>query len=198
MNVIFRKGQKEDCQKIAELSCLASEGALEYLFRDLVPNMTATQVMLNGLKQDVYPHTFRSAIVAEYENKVIGMAISYPAEFHRITNELREFLPESRLERFTDFYTSRVEGSYFLDAIGVYPEHRGCGIGKGLLEATKKKAVVEGYNELSLIVFADNEAAIRFYKNNDFHYVKSIKLSRHKLIPHDGGCVLLKCKIKPN
>lgn len=194
-NVNYRQGQEKDCQEIAELSYMASDGAVEYLFRDLVPNMTATEVLSNGLKRDVYPHTFRSTIVAECEDKILGMAMSYPAEFHRITSVLREFLPESRLERFTDFYSSKVEGSYFLDAIGVYPENRGSGIGKHLLDETKKKAVVEGYAELSLIVFADNQAAIRFYKNNDFHHVKSIELMRHELMPHDGGCCLLNCKI---
>lgn len=123
------------------------------------------------------------------------MTLSYPAEFHCITDDLKGFLPEKRLGHFEDYYSSRVDGSYFLDAISVYEEYRGRGIGKSLLEHTKKKALYEGYNELSLIVFSDNENAIRFYNDNKFEYVKSIELKRHELIPHTGGCLLLKCGI---
>jgi GNAT superfamily N-acetyltransferase len=195
MNVIYRQGRKNDCREIAELDYMASEGALEYLFHNLVPNMTAAEILSNGLEQDVYPHSFRSAIVAENENQVIGVALSYPAKFHCITQELKNFLPEDRLEHFKNFYSSRVEGSYLLNAIGVHDKYRRKGIGKFLLEHTMRKALSEGYNELSLIVFSDNKNAIEFYNDNKFEYVKSIDLKPHKLIPHDGGCILMKCAL---
>lgn len=192
MNVTYRRGTKDDCQKIAELDYIASEGAIEYLFHDLVPNMSAIQVVNNGLAQDVYPHSFRSAIVAEIEKQVVGMTLSYPAKLHRITEELKAFLPKERLEHFEDFYSSRVDGSYLLDALCVFEKHRKKGIGKSLLIKTMNKARDEGYNELSLIVFSDNQNAINFYKTNAFETVKSIKLLPHQLLPHEGGCMLMK------
>lgn len=195
VNVAYRQGRKNDCHEISVLDYIASDGALEYLFHDLVPNLTATELLSNGLEQDVYPHTFKSTIVAENEHGIIGMALSYPAEFHCITEELKRFLPEDRLEHFKDFYSSRVEGSYLLDAICVYDKYRGQGIGKSLLEHTKKKALDEGYNELSLIVFSDNKNAIKFYSDNKFENVKSIDLKTHPLIPHNGGCLLMKCAL---
>ena len=196
MDVTYRQGRKDDCQEIAKLDYIASEGAIEYLFHDLVPNMTATEILSNGLAQDVYPHTFKSTIVAEHEDQIIGMALSYPAKFHCITEELTDFLPEDRLNHFRDFYSSRVEGSYLLDAICVYDTYKKKGIGKALLEHTKKKALGEGYSELSLIVFSDNKNAIRFYKDNKFEHVKTIDLKPHQLIPHDGGCLLMKCALE--
>lgn len=195
MDVTYRQGRKEDCQEIAKLDYIAADGAIEYLFHDLVPSMTATEILANGLAQDVYPHTFKSTIVAEYENQIIGMALSYPAKFHCITDELKSFLPEDRLAHFKDFYSSRVEGSYLLDAIAVDNKYRQKGIGKALLERTRKKALDEGYSELSLIVFADNKTAISFYNANSFKYVKAIDLKSHKLIPHESGCILMKCPL---
>ncbi|WP_444916886.1 GNAT family N-acetyltransferase [Microbulbifer sp. JMSA003] len=149
-----------------------------------------------GLKQDVYPHTFRSCIVAESDHEIVGMALSYPAQFHCITDELINFLPADRLKRFREFYSSRVEGSYFLGAMGVGEKNRNIGIGKALLERTKSKAIGEGYSELSLIVFSDNTAAIHLYEYRGFTGIKSIKLEPHKLISHDGGCILrcVNCK----
>ncbi len=195
MNVHYRQGEKDDSNRIAELDYIASGGAMEYLFHDLVPNMSATQILSNGLEQDVYPHTFRSCIVAEFDQKIIGMALSYPAHFHCITEELVNFLPPDRLERFREFYSSRVEGSYFLDAMAVDEKCRGKGIGKSLLEYTKVKARNESYTELSLIVFADNVRAIRFYEQHGFKGIKNIQLERHRLIPHEGGCTLMKCAL---
>lgn len=123
------------------------------------------------------------------------MALSYPSEFHCITDELVNFLPVERLERFREYYSSRVEGSYFLDAMCVDENYRGKGFGKTLLEQTKAKARTEGFGELSLIVFADNARAINLYENSGFKHVKNINLESHKLIPHEGGCILMKCAL---
>ena len=195
MNLNYRQGKKDDSQRIAKLDYIASAGAVEYLFHDLVPGLSAIQLLSKGLEKDEYPHTFRSCIVAESDQKIVGMALSYPAEFHCITDELVSFLPADRLERFREFYSSRVEGSYFLDAMSVEEKYRGAGIGKALLERTKVKACSEGYAELSLIVFADNTRAIGLYEHNGFERVKNIELEPHKLIPHEGGCILMKCSL---
>ena len=195
MNVNYRQGNKGDCHLIAELDYIASDGAVEYLFHDLIPDKSALQLLSDGLEQDVYPHTFRSCIVAEINQKVIGMALSYPALFHCITDELTNFLPADRLEKFHEFYSARVEGSFFLDAMCVDEAYRGLGIGKSLLEHTKLKASSEGYNELSLIVFADNSRAIRLYEQQGFKSVRNIKLEPHKLLPHNGGCLLMNVEI---
>jgi len=71
-----------------------------------------------------------------------------------------------------------------------YRQH---GIGKSLLTITKEKAIHEGYTELSLIVFSDNTSAINFYHKNQFESVKHIDVAPHRLIPHEGGCILMKC-----
>lgn len=195
MTITYRQGKKEDSQRIAELDYIASDGAVEYLFHDLVPGRSAMQLLSDGLQQDTFPHTFRSSIVAISDQEVVGMALSYPAQFHCITSELENFLPADRLERFRDFYSSRVEGSYFLDAMSVDGEYRGKGIGKALLDQTKDKARSEGFTELSLIVFADNTTAVSFYEQSGFKRVKSIKLEAHELIPHEGGCILMVCSV---
>ncbi|WP_445365817.1 GNAT family N-acetyltransferase [Microbulbifer sp. ANSA001] len=195
MNVNYRLGKKDDCRRIAELDYIASDGAVEYLFHDLIPNVPAIEVLSNGLEQDIYPHTFRSCIVAESNQEIVGVALSYPAKFHCITKELVNFLPPDRLNRFREFYSSRVEGSYFLGAMCVDEAYQQRGIGKSLLEQTKEKSRNEGYSELSLIVFSDNTIAIKLYEEHGFKSIKNIKLESHPLIPHVGGCKLMKCSL---
>ncbi|WP_070963443.1 GNAT family N-acetyltransferase [Vibrio sonorensis] len=195
MQITYRTGNKNDVTRIAQLDYIASDGAVEYLFNGLIEGVSALQLLTSGLEQDIEPHTFRQCIVADSGEKVIGMALSYPASYHGITDELTNFLPPDRLEHFRELYSSRVEGSYFLDAMCVDEKHRGKGIGKSLLNKTKEKAKSDGYSQLSLIVFADNLAAITLYKQQGFKVVKKISLEPHALIPHQGGCLLMVCEV---
>ena len=162
---------------------------------ELVPGMTPVQIVAHNLANDNYPYSYRSTIVASDGNDVVGMALSYPSSYHKITDEMRDFFPSERLEHFNDFYLSRVENSWFLDALGVHETCRGKGIGTRLVELTKEKAKENGYKLLSLIVFADNTPALALYKVLGFEVVKKIELEGNEFIPHNEGCLLLRCDI---
>lgn len=194
-DVQYRSAKKEDSYRIAELDYIASGGASEFLFHDLVPNSTPVQVVAYGLENDFYPHSYRSAIVAELNNKIIGMSLSFPAEFHYVNDEMKKFFPSDRLEHFKEFFSTRVKDSYLIDAISVDKAYRNKGIGEKLLEKTIEKARNEGFSLLSLLVFADNHKAIKFYKAHGFAIVREVDLKEHELIPHKGGCLLLKASI---
>ena len=195
MEILYREGQKADIKILAELDYIASDGAVEFLFHDLVPGVSAVQLVASGLEQDVYPHSYGSAIVAELNHHVIGMALSFPATYHQITPEMRDFFPADRLEHFKDFFSARVDGSFFLDVLCVLTGYQHKGIGSRLIELTKSKAQTEGYNSLSLIVFADNVGAQRLYQRHGFEVVRSIELQPHSLIPHQGGCLLMRANL---
>jgi hypothetical protein len=46
------------------------------------------------------------------------------------------------------------------------------------------------------MVFADNTDAQRLYVRCGFKTVESVELKSHELIPHEGGCLLMKCEIE--
>jgi ribosomal protein S18 acetylase RimI-like enzyme len=195
MQIKYRDGLKKDSKQIAELIYIASGGAIEFLFHDLVPNLSPTQIVAHNLENDYYPHSYKSAIVAEYNEDIIGVSLSYPSHFHKITDEMKKFLPKERIEHFKHFYSARVEKSLLIDALCVHEKYRRKGIGSELIDLTKKKAEEIGYDTLSLIVFADNLTALQFYRNNGFEIIEKIELKPHELIPHKGGCLLMKCTI---
>lgn len=197
MDIAYRRGEKEDCKKIAEMVNIASDGVLDYLFHDLVPGMTPLQLLAHNLGKDHYPHTYKSVVVACDDNNIVGAALSYPSSYHKITDGLKNFLPAERLEQFRDYYESRVENSWFLDAMGVAASHRKRGIGERLISLTKEKAVKNGYQSLSLIVLTDNVVAIPLYQRCGFEVVKNINVQRNEFIKHDGGCFLMQCDIRP-
>lgn len=196
MGITYRPGEKEDSSQIAEMINTASDGVAAYLFQDVVPGMSPVQVMAHGLENDSYPHSYKNAIVAIEKSRIVGMALSYPSSYHRITDEMRNFLPADRLAHMTDFYSSRIENSWYLDALCVRGGHRRCGIGEKLITLTKEKALENGFDVLSLIVFADNESAIPLYKKTGFHIAQRVELGGNEVIKHWDGCLLMRCEIQ--
>ena len=194
-DVIYRQALKEDSNRIAELDYIASGGTAEFLFHDLVPDATPVEVITYGLEHDNYPHSYRSALVAELNHQIIGMILSYPASFHGVNDEMRSFFPAERLAYFRDFFSARVDDSYYIDALCVDETYRSQGIGESLIARTIEKAREEGFSVLSLIVFADNQRAIKFYQRHGFVTVRQVELKKHPLIPHLGGCILMKADI---
>ncbi len=195
-DILFREGRLEDCHRIAELDDMASGGAMDYLFHDLIPGRSPVQIVAKNFERDQYPYTYKSAIVAQYNDQVIGFALSYPAAYHTVSEEMRQYFPSERLAHFNDFFSTRVEGSYYLDGLGVDPHFQRYGIGKRLIDLTKKKAGENGYPALSLITFADNDGAIKLYERCGFRTVKAIELNPHERIPHHGGCLLMNCELE--
>ncbi|NQT69374.1 MAG: GNAT family N-acetyltransferase, partial [Desulfobacteraceae bacterium] len=80
-------------------------------------------------------------------------------------------------------------------ALCVVDSHRSGGIGKKLISLTKEKAIENGFNALSLIVFADNALAIPVYKLTGFQIAQKVELRGNEFIKHEDGCLLMKCEI---
>ena len=191
VEILYRIGKEEDSYKIAEGIELASGGIVNFLFHGLLGEYTPAQVMENLLRKKSNNDSYENAIVAEFEGNIIGIVYSYPAKFHGISEETRSYFPHDRLVFLADFFNSRVENSWFLDSIYVDEKFRGEGIGSKLIELTKLKAKENGFNQLSLMVMADNLPARITYERNHFKEVKYVDIKEHKLIPHKGGVYLL-------
>ena len=191
MDISYRSGQADDCFKIAEGIDLASGGIVNFLFHGLLGDNTAVDIMAEFLRDETGYDSYKNAIIAEYQGEIVGIVYSYPAKFHGITKETKEFIPSDRLLLLGEFFNSRVEKSLFLDSIYVDEKFRGHGIGSALIELTKKKAEAAGYQQLSLMVMNENLSARRTYERNEFRIVKHIDVQEHELIPNKGGIYLL-------
>jgi ribosomal protein S18 acetylase RimI-like enzyme len=193
--VIYRAAKIEDSADLAQLSSIASAGIIDYLFHALIPGMSSIDIVAHNLEGDNYPHSYKSAVVAEYYKMVVGMILSYPSYLHGITKEMKSFFPEERLEHLRSFYSAKVEGSMYIDALCVQKEFRCKGIGSELINLTKQRAKELGHKKLSLIVLADNRDAQRLYERHGFEVVQRIDLASNEFIPHEGGCLLMRCEI---
>jgi len=194
--IVYRQASIEDCRRLAELMEIAAGGMLDFLFHDLVPGLAPVDIEARALENSDSHHSFRNAVVAEHLGRIVGMALSFPANEFRITNAMRQFIPAERLDHLNDFFSARVDGSYFLDALAVDVKLQGHGIGSRLIELVKQKAKENGYEDLSLMVFRDNLGARRLYARHGFDVVREVAVERHPRIPHDKGCLLLNCTLE--
>jgi GNAT superfamily N-acetyltransferase len=194
MDITYRNGREEDCVALAEFVSIAAGGVIEFLFHDLIPGMTPLEIERKSLENVEMPRSYQNSIVAESDGTLIGAALSIPSIHHRITEEMRAFFPADRLAHLKHLFSSRVENSLLLDALCVAEKARGLGVGTQLISLTKEKAVNNGFKRLSLIVFADNTNARRLYEQCGFEVVENIEVKPHALIPHEGGCFLMRCE----
>jgi GNAT superfamily N-acetyltransferase len=195
MDITYRTARKADCLRMAELINIASGGVVEFLFHDLMPELTPQQIIAHNLESDQGYYTYRNAIVAETDDRVVGVALSFPARFHEITAEMKQYFPKDRLDHLTEFYAARVDDSLLLNALCVDQKGRRNGIGGKLIALTKKEAKQSGFKILSLMVFADNREALSVYHRHGFEALAPVQLNSNELIPHENGCLLMKTHI---
>jgi ribosomal protein S18 acetylase RimI-like enzyme len=192
---MIRPAQPTDVSEIINLTRLAADGLVEFLFNDFTIQATQEEVLKEGVLAEVGVLSYRHTDVAVYEDKVVGIATSYPASQHQITAEMKQFFAAERLGVLEDFYQSRVEGSWYLDTLGVKPEFQHQGIGKKLLQATKEKAKKQQYQQLSLMVFTHNIKALNLYQSQGFKQVKLIQIGNHPELSHQKSSLLMQCDL---
>jgi len=132
MKINIRKSRKEDMPSVLEL---IRELALFEKAPQEVTN-TVEDMLQDGFNE----HPIFKCLVAETENKIVGMAIYY-----------------------TKYSTWKGKGIY-LDDIVVTESMRSKGIGKLLFDAVIEESKIAGANQLHWQVLDWNEPAISFYK----------------------------------
>ena len=115
-------------------------------------------------------YSYQNTIVAVDGTKVVGAAVSYDGG--RL-QELRQPFFDST-KKFLGKDNSGMEdetqaGELYLDSLAVLSEYRRCGIAKGLVLATKKKADEMGLPCVGLLVDTDNPTGEAFYQSIGFH-----------------------------
>ncbi len=126
-------------------------------FNDL-ETIKAMKHNLQDMHTKALPHIFQNkgdypvlptTLVCEKDNKIVGF-ISYC------------LLHICKQENMVNRKTMELESLY------VDPEYRGLGVGRALLDKTKRIAKEEGCQTVELLVWNFNEKAINLYENADF------------------------------
>ena len=191
----IRQGRLEDCLDIARMIDSSAEGATNYLYQHVRQGKSSIEVLAEQLASEVH-YSYANTIVAEFNNNVVAMALSFPSNGLVLDENLLQQYSASRQQYLKYFSTNRINDSWHLDAIYVDAPHRNVGLGGHLLAAVKQQAGYYGFPVLQVFVFGSNEDAIRFYRANGFSIDKRIQTDSHEFLSHHGYLLLMKCTLE--
>ena len=163
-----RPATPEDAHALAELLNMAGDGMPEYLWEGMAePGQTAWDVgrFRASNKEKGFYH---NATVREEDGRVVAALIGYPLardpEPVDFVSMPAMFVPLQQLEGL-------VPGTWYVNVLATYPEHRGKGYGQALLDVATDKARDTGRTGLSLIVSDINTGARRLYQRYGFNEI---------------------------
>ena len=151
----------------------------EGFFRLLLGNRFA-EIIAKAYPQPNHSYSFENVIFAEYDKRIVGMALGFTAEQYQgfSVQPLKEaagirvlrmtvvnilFAPMLRILK------TIAAGDYYLLSMAVDKEFRGKGIGTTLLDFIEERARTCGSNRLSLDVSSKNEGARRLYEHREMN-----------------------------
>lgn len=176
----LRPARPEDSRALAELIDIAGEGLPSYLWARMAePGESVWDVGERRARREQGSFSYRNATVAEIDGGVVGSLVGYglpdlPADIGADTPAM--FVPLQELENLAC-------GSWYINVLALYPQHRGQGLGGRFLAAAEALAHNDGRRRMSIIVFDANRGARRLYERHGYR-----ETARRPIVKEDWPC----------
>lgn len=187
--ITYRPASGGESYAIADLICQAGGGLYEFLLDDLVPLITARDIVAWGVGMKDSPFSHENCCVAASASRIVAVANVFPADM--INREVYYPIGSDRFDWIRPMLELQAWGSMLLNAIAVIDGYRGRGIGEHLINWAETYTLKSGLTRLSLHVWADNTEAIRLYTSVGFVELGVAKVAPHPRLPHRGGSILM-------
>ncbi len=189
MTTAIRPAREADIPHMAFVTTQAFGGYAEVMYEAAVPGRSVEEIMRARFFRDGATSHFVNSRVAEEAGAILGGLQAYAMDL--LENDPDDTLiPKDRYGFFEPFDYLHADGSYYVNAVAVYPRYRGRGVARLLMRAAEADAVAQGFGEISLNVFAENAGAVGLYRKLGYREV-----ARRPVVPHPrllfGGDLLL-------
>lgn len=163
----FRRAMPDDAAALAELINFAGEGLPLHVWRGLAgPGEDPWAVGRQRAQREQGAFSYRNAIVAEIEGRVVSCLIGYPLpatpepiDYARMPPI---FVPLQELENLAP-------GTWYVNVLATRPDYRGKGLGAKLLACADEIAAARSSHGSSIIVADSNVGARRLYLRCGYH-----------------------------
>ena len=158
-NILLRHASNSDAPAFRRVFELASEGLAPWVWAQSAdPDADAAKIGLQRMRDKIAKAAPGTCLVAELDGQVAGGVISYdigdvPEAIDADTPAV--FIPLIELENLAP-------QTHYVNALAVFPEFQGHGVGRRLLRAIAANA---GRGGMSLIVEDSNHAAMALYRS---------------------------------
>jgi ribosomal protein S18 acetylase RimI-like enzyme len=165
-----RKAVLDDSESIATLLMLAT-GEVIYEFIGERKYEVARKFLVHFIKNEKNQYSYQNCCVIEEDGEVIGALLSYDGDKLQELREpvlahIHQFLnPNLQVEDETE------GGEYYIDSIGVMPNHQGKGLGARLIQSIIDEQVIKNGKTVGLLVDKSNPLAKKLYLKLGFEPV---------------------------
>lgn len=181
----LRPARKGDCAVIARLYSISSDGIADYIWTKVAqPDEDIFEVGRRRYEREDSVFSYRNCVVAERGAEVVGMLVAFPMH----VDEDREPEEDPVLEPYSHL---EEDDSYYICGVAVFPELRGRGLGSRFLARAEDDARQRGFTKMSLVVFEQNEGAVRLYRRQGWREVARERVVAHPLIHYTGDALLM-------
>lgn len=192
MPISIRQALATDAHQLAKLIDIAGEGIPSWLWqKSCQDGQSPLDIGTQRAQRLEGGFSFTNAMVAECDGDIAGMVLSYPIKV--ASDDDPNDLP-APIAPFVDLENQSV-GTWYVNALAVFPAHRNRGIGASLMQAAQTCASRNGYRRLSIQVYAQNTDAVRFYQRLGYDVSARSTVRLHPCQPYYTGDVLLLIKL---
>jgi ribosomal protein S18 acetylase RimI-like enzyme len=163
----FRRAARADAQALAELVNIAGEGLPFYLWQQMADaDQSPWEIGRERARRESAAFSYRNAIIREADNAIVSCLTGYPLADDPPSSDYSGlpamFVPLQQLE-------DMASGTWYINALAAYPDHRGKGYGRELLHLAESQALELKKRGMSLIVADSNASARRLYQRAGYH-----------------------------
>lgn len=185
---LIRQASEADAPALAKLINIAGEGIPNWLWtRACVEGQTPLETGIERARRPSGGFSYTNALIADQGSDPIGMVLSYAiteAPENNPNDLPAPIAPFVALEKLS-------VGTWYVNALAVFAEARGRGIGTALMTAAEGQARVRGFDEMSIQVYEQNVDAVRLYERLGYTLAAKEAVRLHPSPPYYTGDVLL-------
>ena len=190
MGIETRRSSKADIAHLTRISTMADGGFNEALYGGL--DQSVEEIMETEFSNPAFTNFYENFWVAHNHDEVVGGLHSFPCD--DFENDIRNpLVPEDRYLIESPFLEIDAIGTYYINALSVFPEFTRQGTGSQLLELARRLALERGFTELGLHVFAENSAAVSLYKKHGYREMGRRPMVPHPSMAYSGDILLMTC-----
>lgn len=164
----FRRATPQDAAALADLVDFAGEGLPSYVWARMAQEgETPAEVGRRRAEREEGAFSYRNAVVTDLGSGPVAALIGYalPDRPEPIPDDFPlMFIPLQELENMAC-------GTWYVNVLAAYPEHRRQGHGTRLLAIAERLAAEAGAKCVSIIVADTNSPARRLYERRGFRTV---------------------------
>lgn len=188
---MVRAATEANAMNLAKLIDIAGEGIPTWIWsQSATDRKSPLEIGVERARRENGGFSYRNAMVAQVDGAAVGMVLSYPIDMPS-DNDPGDLpapvAPFVALER-------QAVGTWYINALSVFPEYRGMGLGKLLLNEAEIQARQRGYERMSIQVYAQNQGAVRLYTRVGYGIASQEPVRDHPCQPYYTGDVLLLTK----